>query len=75
MPIRAAAALQCARKSLVHQRSIRSPDFNQLQEWASPGYLERMQERAAKTYGQSYWWDPEQGLPSETPDLSKAVAH
>jgi len=49
--------------------------FNQLQEWASPGYLDRMQARAEKTYGQTYWWKPDEGVPSEAPDLSQAVAH
>lgn len=29
-----------------------------LQEFLSPGYLQRMQNRAYREYGQTYWWEP-----------------
>jgi hypothetical protein len=49
--------------------------FNELQEWASPGYLDRMQERAEKTYGQSYWWKPDEVVPSAAPDATTAIQY
>jgi hypothetical protein len=44
-----------------------------LQENLSPGYLGRMQKRAAKEWGQSSWWQPGSGLPQRAPDFAKAV--
>lgn len=44
-----------------------------LQEMLSPGYLSRMQERAQRDWGQSYWWQPGQHLPSRSPDFGMAV--
>lgn len=35
--------------------------FHQLQEFLSPGYLDRMRARAQREFGQSYWWKPEKG--------------
>lgn len=32
--------------------------FNDLNEWASPGYLRRQRQRAMKSYGQGYWLSP-----------------
>lgn len=32
--------------------------FHQLQEYFSPGYLDRAKDRARERYGTSYWWDP-----------------
>jgi hypothetical protein len=29
-----------------------------LQEWASPGYLRRMEERSRRNFGQGFWWKP-----------------
>lgn len=46
--------------------------FNQLQEWASPGYLGRMQDKAAQR-GQSYWWAPDENVPSQAPDMTTAI--
>lgn len=46
--------------------------MNDLMETLSPGYLSRMQERAAKDWGSHYWWNPHEGLPSQAPDISKA---
>lgn len=52
-----------------------------LQENVSPGYLSRMQSRAQKEWGQSYWWRPDNGHilngtvhgPDRAPNMSKAV--
>lgn len=45
--------------------------IHQLQEWASPGYLQRMESRARREFGQEYWWEPEDVTPERGPDLSK----
>jgi hypothetical protein len=45
--------------------------WNDLQEAASPGYLDRMQQRAQKSRNASWWWDPHEGLPHAAPDASK----
>lgn len=42
-----------------------------LQENLSPGYLGRMQQRASKDWGQSFWWKPGTGGPDRGPDFSK----
>lgn len=44
-----------------------------LQENLSPGYLGKMQQRAAKEWGQQSWWAPGTGLPQRAPDFGKAV--
>lgn len=45
--------------------------FQQLQEYYSPGYLGRIRNRAYKTQGTSYWWEPGQDFSrAEAPDLS-----
>ncbi len=44
-----------------------------LQEMLSPGYLGRMRQRAARDWGQNFWWQPGQTLPSRAPDLTRAV--
>lgn len=44
-----------------------------LQENLSPGYLGKMQQRAAKEWGQSYWWSPTDTAPKRAPDFGKAV--
>lgn len=46
--------------------------WNNIQEAANPGYLDRMQERQAK-YGRSYWWNPHDTLPDQGPNLGAAV--
>lgn len=45
--------------------------WNQLQEAASPGYLERMQANAYAQRGTSYWWDPSDKAPANAPDFAK----
>ena len=46
--------------------------FHQMQEYFSPGYLSRMQRRAQREFGQSYWWEPGEALPDRAPDLGAA---
>jgi hypothetical protein len=52
---------------------------HEMQEAASPGYLNKMRKNARKEWGQDYWWEPGgyiwdgTGLPDRGPDLSKAV--
>lgn len=59
--------------------------MHDLQEFLSPGYLQRMQDRAYREFGQTYWWQPGgtpidalnvsgQGLaPERAPDLAAAT--
>ena len=47
--------------------------FGQLQEMASPGYLDRMRRRTARETGQDYWWTPGEFAPERAPDLSAAT--
>jgi hypothetical protein len=44
-----------------------------LQENLSPGYLGKMKQRAAKDFGQGFWWQPGTGGPDRAPDIGKAV--
>lgn len=37
--------------------------FNRMQEFVSPGYLDRMESRSKKVYGQEFWWKPQDLLP------------
>lgn len=43
--------------------------IHQLQEMASPGYLNRMQDRAQREFGQHYWWEPGEAVPERAPRL------
>lgn len=43
--------------------------LNDIQEYMSPGYLRRMQNRARKEWGQTYWWQPTQGTPDRMPNF------
>lgn len=45
--------------------------WNDLQEAANPGYLDRMQNRAFLQKGTTWWWDPHEGTPSSAPDFGK----
>lgn len=45
--------------------------LNSLQESVSPGYQQRMRERARKDWGNGYWWDPASTLPDRAPDFSQ----
>lgn len=44
--------------------------WNDMQEAASPGYLDRMQTKAEVTKGTSWYWDPHDKLPARAPDFS-----
>lgn len=48
--------------------------FNKLQEMASPGYTQRMEQRARKEFNQSYYWRPGNAAPDRAPDLSRALS-
>lgn len=41
-----------------------------LQEWANPGYLQRIKARARKDWGATWYWEPGQPLPERAPNLS-----
>jgi hypothetical protein len=43
------------------------------QEAVNPGYLQRMQRKAMKDWGQAYYWAPGQALPDRAPDWAHAV--
>lgn len=47
--------------------------WNEMQEAVSPGYLDRMQARAQKERGTTYFWDPHENLPSQGPDFAKMI--
>ncbi|MFC0666797.1 hypothetical protein ACFSKY_22705 [Azotobacter chroococcum] len=49
--------------------------FHQLQEYFSPGYLSRMERRAQREFGQSYWWEPGEASPSRAPNLGASVSN
>ena len=44
--------------------------FNDLNEFLSPGYLRRQEQRARRTQGQSYWWNPRKMTPSRMPRMA-----
>jgi hypothetical protein len=46
--------------------------WNQAQEAASPGYLERMQAKAEAQRGTTWYWQPQEAAPSRAPDTSSA---
>lgn len=43
--------------------------LHDLQEMASPGYLKRMERRAKRDTGASYWWQPGEMIPSRAPEF------
>lgn len=47
--------------------------FNQLQELASPGYMNRVEQKAHSEFGQSFYWKPGAVLPQRAPDLEKVI--
>jgi hypothetical protein len=46
--------------------------LNALNESMSPGYLQRVQDKARAQWGQRYWWALNDDLPSRPPDLGEA---
>ena len=48
--------------------------LHSLQEWASPGYLSRIQKRARKEWGQEYFWAPGASFDEmRAPDFAAAI--
>ncbi len=47
--------------------------FNDMQEAVSPGYLDRMAQKAQKSRGTSWYYDPHESLPHAAPDFSKML--
>ncbi len=47
--------------------------LNDMQEFLSPGYMDRVRARAEKDWGSTYWWAPGQAAPERAPELSKAM--
>lgn len=43
--------------------------FHQLQEMASPGYLRNMRSRAQREFGQEFYWQPGEAVPSRAPAI------
>lgn len=46
--------------------------FFTVQEAANPGYLRRMRHRAEQD-GRTFWWDPQDTLPEEAPDMRAMI--
>ena len=44
--------------------------LNDLNEFLSPGYLRRQEQRAQRTQGQGYWWHPTEMTPSRMPRMA-----
>ena len=44
--------------------------LNDLNEFLSPGYFKRQQDRARRTQGQGYWWNPRESVPRRAPRMS-----
>lgn len=44
--------------------------LNDLQDYLSPGYLQRIRQTTHKNTGQDYWWEPGQRNPGRAPDWS-----
>lgn len=47
--------------------------LNDMQEFISPGYMDRVRARAEKDWGSTYWWAPGEDAPERAPELSKAM--
>ncbi len=47
--------------------------IHNMQEMLNPGYLSRMQQRAMRDYGQSYYWEPGEFFPERAPDFEAAL--
>jgi hypothetical protein len=43
--------------------------FDRLQEYYSPGYLRKMEHRAQTEFGQEFYWEPGEALPSRAPNM------
>ena len=49
--------------------------FDQMQEAVSPGYMRRVEARARKEFGQSFWWGPGDALPDRPPSIGAAIGN
>lgn len=49
--------------------------FNDLQETVSPGYLARQRAAAAKDWGATWYWDPQEPLPTSAPSLASVTGN
>lgn len=47
---------------------------NAINEKISPGYSSKLEQKAQKDWGTRTWWKPTQTVPTQGPDLSKAVS-
>lgn len=61
------ASLWYARAAL--ERAV----LHDMQEYLSPGYLNRMRARTEKDFGQQWWWEPGSLEPARAPDLSPMI--
>lgn len=74
----AAESLRLARSNLPYvgiwyaRAALDHAGMHALQENLSPGYLSKMRQRAAKDFGQDYWWKPGTGGPDRAPDIRGA---
>lgn len=46
--------------------------MNDLQEYLSPGYNQRMESRMMRSWGQGYWWGPRDTTPRRSPRMATA---
>lgn len=46
--------------------------WDSMQDATSPGYLDRMQAKAYNQRGTTWWWDPQDKVPQQAPDLKQA---
>lgn len=46
--------------------------LNELQDYLSPGYLDRMETRTRNSWGQDYWWRPGESTPDRAPEMAEA---
>jgi hypothetical protein len=46
---------------------------HQLMEYMNPGYLQRMQRKAYRDRGETYWWEPGQPIPDQAPEFETAI--
>ncbi len=46
--------------------------MNELQDWMSPGYIEKLERRLFRGTGQEYWWAPDSLVPQRSPRMAEA---
>lgn len=47
--------------------------FDHINEVLSPGYNSRREARQMRDFGQGFWWNPADPLPTDFPDFSEAL--